>query len=166
MTLNEIFTILAILAGPILAVQVEKYLSKLRDQKENREDLFKSLMLTRAKNLTEEHVDSLNMIALEFPIKKYRKVNDAWKEYLDHLNDKSYGEARIDEWERVRQDKFVDLLYVMSEALNFKYEKLLIKRQIYIPQGHILANEEFEELKEKILELLDGKRSLNIKTKQ
>lgn len=43
----SIITIVAIIIGPILAVQAETYLSRRREERERRLQVFRTLMLTR-----------------------------------------------------------------------------------------------------------------------
>lgn len=75
MELTDILTILAIVIGPIAAVQIEKYIQRKRDSKNQREDIFKTLMATRGSVLSYAHVEALNRIDLEFSNhNKYKKI--------------------------------------------------------------------------------------------
>ena len=89
MKLYELLTIVAIIIGPILAVQAEKFLQRNRDNRYRRLNIFKTLMATRGSSLSFSHVEALNRIDLEFSDnKKYDKVIAAWKEYFDNLGHK------------------------------------------------------------------------------
>src|SRR5579862_9610949 len=90
MTTVEVITILAILAGPVLAVQAQKWVENFREKKNRKLHIFRTLMATRAPmaKVSAEHVRSLNMIDIEFYDDS--NVTEAWKEYLDHLNDSNY----------------------------------------------------------------------------
>src|SRR5712691_10499658 len=82
--------VIATVMGPILAVQAQKYLERYRDQKRVKDSIFRVLMATRANRLASDHVQALNGIELAFygGGNKEKKVREAWKAYLDHLNTK------------------------------------------------------------------------------
>jgi hypothetical protein len=48
MTGKDWITVLAVVAGPILAVQAQKYVEAFRERKQRRLTLFRTLMSTRA----------------------------------------------------------------------------------------------------------------------
>lgn len=58
--------IAAVILGPILAVQVQKRIEKLREKWGRKNHLFQILMSTRASRLSPDHVQALNMIDLVF----------------------------------------------------------------------------------------------------
>jgi len=66
MELKDWITILAIIIGPILAVQAQKVLENSRIKKQRRLHLFHTLMSTRASRVSNAHVSALNMIDIEF----------------------------------------------------------------------------------------------------
>ena len=94
-----IITIIAIVAGPILAVQAQKLIERFRQNHEEKRKLFMTLMVTRGRPLIQEHVQALNMIDVIFSEKgiilalfrgrrkKIRQVIEAWSEFRDHLYD-------------------------------------------------------------------------------
>lgn len=69
-TLTDLVMIVAVVVAPIFAVQVQKWLEIFREQRGRKLWVFKTLMATRAENLSSEHVKALNMIDLEFRGKK------------------------------------------------------------------------------------------------
>ena len=77
----------AILCGPVLAVQAQKWIEVAREKRNRRLNVFKRLMATRGALLSPAHVEALNMIDLEFAGRgrKNETVKTRWKEYLDHL---------------------------------------------------------------------------------
>ena len=85
-----VISIAAIILGPILAVQAQKYIELRRDIRSRKLQIFRTLMATRATTLAPLHVEALNLIDIEFDAKKKKdkRVVDAWKLYLDHLGDK------------------------------------------------------------------------------
>lgn len=58
--------IIATIAGPILAVQAQKWLERLRERRNRKLKVFQQLMATRASRLSTDHVQALNMIDLVF----------------------------------------------------------------------------------------------------
>ena len=87
-------TCAAIIIGPIIAVQLQKFIERISATKERRLRLFKTLMATRGERVSRDHVQALNMIYIEF--EGEQNVTGKWKEYNAHLNDKSY--ATFDAW--------------------------------------------------------------------
>jgi hypothetical protein len=75
--------IAATLAGPVLAVQAQKWLERSREKGQRKKNIFYALMGTRATRLAEEHVRALNSIDLEFSTSRSREraVIDAWRSY-------------------------------------------------------------------------------------
>ncbi|WP_373426698.1 DUF6680 family protein [Neorhizobium galegae] len=66
MSTSDWMIILATLAGPILAIQVQKFLERGRENRNRRLQIFRTLMATRAASVSPAHVEALNSIALEF----------------------------------------------------------------------------------------------------
>lgn len=159
MTLTEILIILATALSPLIAVQVTRYLDDRNEERGRKLQVFKTLMATRAYNISLGHVEALNRIDLEFSEKrpKEKAVLDQWQQYLDHLGDKQLtGEP----WNRKRVELLVDLLHVMGKALGYDFNKTRIKNGTYSPTAHGRVEFEQERLRELLLELLEGKRSL------
>ncbi|HEX2549761.1 MAG TPA: DUF6680 family protein, partial [Gammaproteobacteria bacterium] len=58
--------ILAILFSPLIALQVQKYLDNRSKEKRIKEEIFSTLMETRAQSISFEHVRALNKIDVAF----------------------------------------------------------------------------------------------------
>jgi hypothetical protein len=166
----EIFTIVAILVGPILAVQVERYLSRKREDRERRLRVFKTLMLTRAAVLSPAHVEALNSIDIEFKSEneKDKKVRNAWKEYLDqlaHYPKEKPSEDDQKRWKERTDELLVELLYVMAEAVNYDFDKTHIKRAAYTPVRY--SDMEFEQdfIRRSLVKMFLGDASIPIQIK-
>ena len=99
MIIADALIILATLLGPIIAVQVTRYVDNQNEVKGRKLQVFKTLMATRAYTLSPAHVEALNRIDLEFSNDKpsEKKVIEVWKQYLDHLGDKSLTPERWSE---------------------------------------------------------------------
>lgn len=136
----------AVVIGPILAVQAQKMVEKIRDKRERRLRIFKALMTTRAERVSREHVQALNMIYIEFYGRKIfgiklqnqneKAVTDAWKKYNAHLNEiKSY--ESLDAWVKHGDELFTELLYKMSQALGYDFDEVQLKSDAYKPVAHV-----------------------------
>ncbi|WP_319416467.1 DUF6680 family protein [Marispirochaeta aestuarii] len=160
--LFDYLTIAAILLGPIISVQISKLIDNLKLSHERKNEIFKSLMATRGSTLAPEHVRSLNLIDIEFSKKKHKDIRDKWKEYFDHLCDSSYGEEKVEEWSRKKEDLLVDLLFTMGKKLKYSFDKVQIKRHVYSPKGYQEFEEKNELIRNLFIQVLDGKRTLNV----
>jgi hypothetical protein len=131
----SVLTLVAILLGPILAVQVEKYIERRRQVRARRLHLFHELMATRGSRLSPRHVEALNTIELLFDPKDLedKKVLDAWKEYLDALNNQPTDSELLKNYYVTRDDLFFELLHVTGVRLGIPFDKVAIKRNCYTP---------------------------------
>lgn len=88
MTIADWIMIVAVLSGPILAVQATRFLDTQKEIRQRKINIFKTLMSTRSYILSWVHVEALNRIDLEFSAghKKEKPVIEAWKAYLDFLS--------------------------------------------------------------------------------
>lgn len=158
MEMSDFLTIIAIIIGPIAAVQIQKLIERTKEQKNRKVYIFKTLMASRGSALSHSHVEALNRIDLEFSDdKKYVKVIQAWKEYFDNLSQK-VDDNQIPIWSSKNEELLVELLFEMGKSLGYKFEKLLIKRNIYSPIGHARIEQEQETLRRNLNEVLDGQR--------
>jgi hypothetical protein len=159
MTLTEILMVLATALSPVIAVQVTRYLDDRNEERGRKFQVFKTLMATRAYNISPPHVEALNRIDLEFSAKKplEKAVLDVWQQYLDHLGNLQMEPAA---WNVRRVDLLVDLLYVMGKAVGYDFNKTQIKNGTYSPTAHGRIEDEQGRVRTMILELLEGKRDL------
>ena len=162
--------VVAVLIGPILAVQAQKFVEKIRDKRDRRLQIFKSLMSTRAERVSREHVQSLNLIDIEFygrlifgirlQTQKEKAVTNAWKNYNAHLNDKTY--PTIDDWYRDGDGLFTKMLYEMSQALGYDFDEVQLKRDAYKPEAHVnLENAQLAVL-DGLAKALNNQNSLSV----
>jgi len=166
MNISDLLTILAILTAPIIALQIQKYIEDRKEIRERKMQIFRTLMATRATRLDVKHIEALNMIDIEFF--KNKKITEAWKLLLDNFanypkdtKDPDY-QAQINLCAKESDNLFVNLLYVMAETLNYTFDKVYLKRGVYIPKGqaNIMIDQEF--MRHAFVEVLLGKRSIPI----
>lgn len=161
--MNEILTILAVLLAPLLAVQVQKRVEIFREERGRKIWVFKTLMATRANNVSAEHVQALNMIDLEFRGRKYKAVTDAWKAYLDHLT--SYpreDESAQKQWSERRIDRLATLLMEMGNCLGYEFDEVHVKKGVYAPEAHGQIENEQILIRRGLIRLLYGDANLKM----
>jgi hypothetical protein len=161
MTIADWLMIGAVLLGPVIAVQLTRYLDRKKEIEERKLQLFKTLMATRSYNVSWDHVFALNRIDLEFhkDNRGEKAVIDAWKAYFDLLCDRGIP---IDQWGTKRVELLVELLYQMAQVLKYDFDKTHIKNSSYAPQVHSRIDDEQSALRSSLIELLEGKRSVPI----
>jgi hypothetical protein len=157
MRISDIIMIVAVLAGPVLAVQAQAFIERRREKRERRLRLFRTLMATRARKAAEpSHVEALNLVSIEFY--DVNGVREAFNLYIDHLTSGPTNAA----WATRMDDLFLDLIYKMAKCLGYDFDKVQIKRQSYSPV--LYENREKDELaiKQGIIGVLTGKVSIPI----
>ena len=162
MSLTNVLIILATALSPLIAVQVSQYLASQRVGRERKVWIFKTLMATRANSLSPRHVEALNCIELEFSPKnkKEKPTLDLWAELLTHLGN---DQLSADVWVEKRLDLLIKLLCAMGTALGYEFNKAQIKNGVYAPVAHGRLETEQEEVRQLVLELLKGNRSLPLR---
>lgn len=152
-------TILAIIAGPILALWIQRISERRRDQLNRKVVIFKELMATRATRLSPRHVDALNAIEVEFTERAGdRAVLEAWRLYLDHLRTDDAGD--LPRWLDKQTDLLVDLLHEMARALEYDFSEVSLKQNVYSPLAHGELEADQYLLRKYVVEMLDGQRPI------
>src|SRR6202035_604734 len=123
MKINDWIMVLAVICGPILAVQAQKWIEGFRESRNRRVNTFKRLMATRGAPLSWNHVEALNSIELEFSgrSKKDEQVRCRWREYHDHLNslnpDPEKQKEQLTRWTERKDELLAQLLCDMGSAV-------------------------------------------------
>lgn len=166
MTNTEIITTIAIIVGPIAAVQVQVLLERAREEKRRKIQVFTTLMATRATPLSPVHVEALNRIDIEFY--KDKEVINAWKALLDSfesypkdINDKDY-QRRVEASNEKSLEMRVKLLYVMANALDYEFDEVHLKKGAYWPQWHGWIETEQNVIRSGLAQVFAGKSSFPI----
>ncbi len=148
----EIFTLIALIAGPAIAVIIARYMDTRRAKRERRMDIFRTLMRTRRSRLMPDHVGALNLVEIEF--KDEATVITEWKAYFEHLGidhpkrtDEQVEDEMTQEEKQRRFGKYdqriikerekllAKLLHAIAKVLNFEIEQLEIFEGGYLPQA-------------------------------
>lgn len=161
MSISDALMICATLLSPLIAVRVSTFLDKKAERKNRQHHVYKTLMATRAYNISSSHVEALNSIDLEFDqtIRSERKVIECWREYIDLLGNKALSP---EQWNIKRFDLLIDLLYEIGTVLGYHIDKTQIKNGAYAPIAHGRIEEEQQSIRSKTIELLEGKRALSV----
>lgn len=148
----EIFTLIALIAGPVIAVIIARYMDTRRAKRERRMDIFRTLMRTRRSRLMPDHVGALNLVEIEF--KDEAAVITEWKAYFEHLGidhpkrtdeqvedkmaqaEKQRRFGKYDERIAKEREKLLaKLLHAISKIMDFEIEQLEIFEGGYFPQA-------------------------------
>jgi len=154
--MTEIIMVAAIFFGPIIAVQLTRYLDNKKEIRDRKLQIFKTLMATRSNVVSLQHVEALNRIDLEFDNKKAKEkaVVEAWKEYHDLLGDRK---TTFELWNAKRVDLLIELLHKMAMVLDYEFDKTHIKNSSYTPVAHEDAEFQLTAIRQGIVDLLEGK---------
>lgn len=160
--MSDWLMMLAVIIGPILAVQIQKIIDRRIEARNQKLKVFRDLMTTRASILAFQHVSALNMVGLEFNGRRYTKVINAWKTYLDHLN--SYpddGDESMQKiWIEKCTDQLSDLLYEMGESLGVEFDKVHIKKAGYVPKAYTDQENENKYIRSQLVDVFLGRKSI------
>jgi hypothetical protein len=158
-------TIVAILLGPIFAIQIQVYLDHRREQKRRKLGIFRDLMVTRGTALSPRQVEALNGIQMEFSAKnpEERQVTDAWQNYMNHLN----NFADTDAWRAQSPELLSDLLLQMAICLGYTdFNKARIKAEAYVPRYFGEIESEQNELRKAAIQVFKGNQPLSVRPAQ
>jgi hypothetical protein len=163
MLAKEWIMIAAILLGPVLAVQAQKWLESLKEQRSRKLWIFRTLMTTRANPVSPQHVEALNMIDMEFSgtSSKVKEVIDAWRDYHDHLNTK-VPDDQIPSWLDKSSNFLVELLFKMSKVLGYDFNKVQLRRGCYTPGAHTEHDYQLLTIRRSLAAILDGKNAIPV----
>ena len=133
----DVITVAAIVIGPILALFTQRVLDWMRKRDDRREQLYFTLMGTRAQWLSNEHVQAVNSIDVVFPDDE--NIRALWRRCLDHLASDESAAG----WNDTLIDLRVDLYQAIGNKLGYRYTTDYLKRGIYFPRHHsaVLENQ-------------------------
>ncbi len=156
----NLLTILAIVSGPIIALQIQRKLDREREALTRKLWVFKTLMSYRATALAPSFVQALNLIDVEFNgnNEKERAVRNAWKVLLDHYTDLSKAKDPDSDTLAEKSTQLrANLLMAMGRCLGYDFDEVLVKKGSYYPTG--LGNVEAEQhaIRRGVLNVLSGR---------
>ena len=130
----DYITLLAIVAGPVLALWIQRVLDKWRDKRRAKESLYFALMRHRAQWYHPERIQALNSIEVVFSDNK--NVLSKWKSFMEHV--KTAKPAASDQlalavWNDNLDTVACDLYQAIGKTLNYDFDLKQIKQGAYIP---------------------------------
>ncbi len=154
-------TILAVLLSPLIALRVQAWLEDRRSRYNRKLTIFRNLMTTRASRMAPQHIEALNSIEIEFYAKTgpEKKVLDAWRELVNHLNVPSDLEGEeLRRWGEKQDEYLVELLHEMAKCLGYDIDKVTIRKNAYYPKGYGEVETELHALRKAALGVFSGRR--------
>jgi hypothetical protein len=152
-------TIIAIIIGPLLAFQVQRWRDNRRERRNRKYEIYRRLVMSLKSPLSPSHVDAINGIQMEF--RDEGEVLDAWRLYTSHLNAAQQRAADPNRWNEKKFDLLVDLVYEMGQCLGYKnINKAALRDNTYLPQGFVDVEAEWHQIRKAWSEVLAGQRPL------
>lgn len=158
MDAKAIVEIIAVLLGPVFAVQAQRIVDGRKQKKERQLALFRTLMATRISRHKEaRYIEALNLIEVEFYDDSF--VLESWR-LLQQFFDAQVPVT--DAWVTKFDDLLMDLLYQMAKSLGYKrFEKDRLRRA-YWPKIVQEIESEGAEIRRGVRALLAGRVSIPI----
>jgi hypothetical protein len=154
-----IATIVAIVYGPIKAVEITRKKDIERDADARKRLILSTLMRTRKMVMNADHVGALNQVQLEFF--NHADVISAYKAYIANLSETvpAPGNA-LNNFLARRSDLFFDLLHTIAKASDVMIDRHDLDRLAYVPFGWQTEQNEIQAFRTAMLALLNGQRTL------
>jgi hypothetical protein len=172
MTEIEIIVVAATtVAGPVLAVQAQKFIERATERRRARRAIFHALMSNRATRLNDDFVRALNLIDLEFSPRKFggaadRAVINAWRALFGEYHSAPPDTASPDEaraWNERIGERIVALLSAMSKALGYDFSEEQLRRGIYYPKGRVDIEQTQLAIMNGVRKIVEGAATLPMK---
>jgi hypothetical protein len=163
--LTDVIMIFAVLFGPLIGIQVQKWIEKRDYKRQRREFIFRTLMATRRTTIAVEHVQALNLIDVDFYGKdeKSKAVLSSWKAYHAHLSNHEMSSRDYVGWLQKTSEKLFDLLEKMAIALGFEIDRTHLESVAYLPEAHGRSEEQKREILDNVNLLLKGKINIPVR---
>jgi len=170
----DIAIIFATFAGPVFAVQLQKWIERRGAKRGKQEQIFFNLMATRAVPTSPGHVEALNAIPIVFYERGVRResseglaletINAHWRRLLHHFNSgqNEHTEEQGRQWERDRRGYEVALLKDMGDYLGYSFQELDIEHHHYFPVDQGLLLDDQQIIRRGMATILSGKAGFPI----
>ncbi|AMU07319.1 hypothetical protein A2T82_13920 [Burkholderia cenocepacia] len=173
MTDGEWVIAFATLAGPIVAIQLQKYLERRSQKLERKLRVFHMLMATRGAQLSADHANALNQIDIVFygvvskgsakRTKTEQTVLDRWHEYHDTLSAAVPTTPDAQQaFFNSRHEQFVTMLEAMAVDLDYHFDRVQLKKGGYWPSIHGEATFAQVDLIKSAADVFSGRKPLKI----
>ena len=140
--------------GPILAVIITLWREGARDKYNRRLWVFRTLMATRKVPISNDHVNAVNMVEVDFY--GCKSVDGAWKLYKDHLNTGPEDNA----WREKKENLLAKLLFEIGSVLRFDIPAIDILKGGYAPNGWAFRDSRQTGFLEYFYQLSEGQKAI------
>jgi hypothetical protein len=156
MNIDTWAVVMATALGPLAAVMITMWRSRVDSVRDRQLHVFRTLMATRRLQISGEHVNALNLIEVEF----YKKatVLAAWQKYREHLNKGPDDEI----WHETKDRILAILLSEMAKVLKFHITGLEIFRSGYAPSGWAYREMRQNAITDYLFDLSRGAKTIPI----
>jgi hypothetical protein len=176
MNISEWLLIAVTAAGPVLAVQAQKWVERAREAHNRKLWIFNTLMMTRGARVAPDHVRALNGIDLAFyghrvlgkafRGKAAQAVLDVWHDYHEHLSTPPANpiptEADQRQWNAKGDELFLNLLQALAEATHHKFDRQQLRMGGYMPIAQGEIETEQKAVRQLALRVLSGQNTLKM----
>ncbi len=174
---SVIVTVIALLLGPVLAIQSQKWLERNAERRAKQLRIFRVLMATRSTPVTLEHAKALNLIDIDFSTKqeKEKSVIDTWQILQLHLNtgypnydidkDKPEYQHALNTAINKSREYLENLLDEMSKCLGYDFERIIIKRDSYYSLSQADKDNDDFLIRKGLRQVLYGLTSVSVNVK-
>ncbi|QDW38757.1 hypothetical protein FFI89_017365 [Bradyrhizobium sp. KBS0727] len=168
----EWWVVLATIAGPVIAVQTQKWIERATENRNRKRQIFDVMMANRATRLADDHVRAVNMIDLAFLPKglnasKNREVLAAWRSLFGELTrgipEEETDPGKLRAWTERCNEFYVKLLSKISIALGYNFTDEELRRGVYYPRGHGEREQAQLAILHGLRLILEGKESLQMR---
>jgi hypothetical protein len=160
-TLILVCTIVAIIYGPIRAVEITRKRDIERDAEMRKRLILSALMRTRKMVVHPDHVGSLNQIQLEFF--GHAAVIAAYRSYIANLSEAVPAPGNnLQNFLARRNDLFFDLLHLIAVASDVPMDRHELDRLSYVPLGWQNDENEIKAVRNSLIEVLQGRKPLHV----
>jgi hypothetical protein len=160
--LVDVLTLIALIAGPALAVAVQLFFEKRRERRRSRVAILDTLLAYRGRLVNPECVNALNRVELAFygePV-----VIAKHRELIEHMErERNFPESeQAAGWER-RNDLLIELIASIAESLGFRFSHTGLKTNAYVPKAMVDENQYLMDMRRWLLGLAEGKNPIPIR---
>jgi hypothetical protein len=156
----EWMTLIALIAGPMLAVGTQLFWQRRKEKLDQKRYVFGTLMSLRAAMLTPEFVRAFNYVDVVFY--KNKEVRAKRKKLFDYLCSADWKvdivlQTTLD----TTKDLQAELLAEMAKDLGYQYDHTHIKQNAYYPKQFNVLYDETTKLRQLGIQLLEGQIGVN-----
>jgi uncharacterized protein DUF6680 len=162
LTVAEWLTLAAIILGPILAVATQLWMQARKAKRDLKLWVFNTLMAHRATPVNANFIQAFNLIDAVFY--DNGEVREKRRECLRIVTNASGPNLAPPEAERLK-DLVAEMLSKMGSELGYDFDHTEIKDTGYYPVGLEKVDMEQAALRNKVLEVLDGKANIGVEIK-